>query len=243
MKSFWLSLCVAALMVIPANLVLASEAHHEATAEAAHGHDSHAAGPGITGDEALKKMVEGNARFMNDDKSYTNWGAARRAELTGGQKPFAIVLGCSDSRVPPEHVFDQELGDIFVVRVAGNVVDSDEIASIEYAVAHLGTPLIIVLGHQSCGAVKAAIDGAKDTEYIINLVKKIDPSVKKAQAVAKDKAALLDAAIIENARNSAESLTKNSKVLKEKIDKGEVKLTAGVYNLATGKVDLIDLHN
>lgn len=242
MKKCLVSLSVAALMAMPASLVLAGDAHHAAPKDAAHGHGAHAAGPGISGDEALKKLVDGNARFMKDDKTYSsNWGAARRAELTKGQKPFAIVLGCADSRVPPEHVFDQELGDLFVVRVAGNVADTDEIASIEYAVAHLGTPLIIVLGHQSCGAVKATIDGAKDTEHIINLVKKIDPAVKKAQASVKDKAGLLDAAIIENAKGTATTLTQKSSVIKGKVDKGEVKLTAGVYNLATGKVDLIDL--
>ncbi len=228
MKKLLVTLSVAALMAMPAGMVMASDAHHAAV-------------PGITGDDALKKLVDGNARFMNNDTTYTNWGAARRAELTKGQKPFAIVLGCSDSRVPPEHVFDQELGDLFVVRVAGNVVDTDEIASIEYAVAHLGTPLIIVLGHQSCGAVKATIDGAKDTEYIVNLVKKIDPAVKKAQSTVKDPAGLLDAAILENAKNAAETITMKSNVVKEKVDKGEVKLTAGIYNLATGKVDLIDL--
>lgn len=225
MKKFMATLSVAAfLAAMPVSLLA-----------------SGSAGSNITGDDALKKLVDGNARFMKDDTAYTNWGAARRAELTKGQKPFAIVLGCADSRVPPEHVFDQELGDLFVVRVAGNVVDTDEIASIEYAVAHLGTPLIIVLGHQSCGAVKATIDGAKDTDHIINLVKKIDPAVKKAQATTKDPAGLLDAAITENAKIAAATLTQKSSVIKGKVDKGEVKLTAGVYNLATGKVDLIDL--
>ncbi|MEK7804022.1 MAG: carbonic anhydrase, partial [Deltaproteobacteria bacterium] len=113
------------------------------------------AGPGISADEALKKLIDGNNRFVQSAQAQKDIGNNRRTELTKGQHPFAVILSCSDSRVPPEHIFDQGLGDIFVVRVAGNVADSIELGSVEYAAEHLGVPLILVLGHQSCGAVKA----------------------------------------------------------------------------------------
>jgi len=168
------------------------------------------AGPGISPDEALKKLIDGNNRFVQSAQAQKDIGNNRRTELTKGQHPFAVILSCSDSRVPPEHIFDQGLGDIFVVRVAGNVADSIELGSVEYAAEHLGVPLILVLGHQSCGAVKATVDGGKPEGNIESIVKKIAPAVKKARETVKEKDKLLDAAILENTNLRQKRLLKKA---------------------------------
>jgi len=129
-----------------------------------------------------------------------------------------------------------------VVRVAGNIADPIELGSVEYAVEHLGVPLVLVLGHQSCGAVKATVDGGKPAGHIGAIVKKIAPAVKQAKSKVKDKDKLLDAAILENTKNTAASLVKKSEIIKHLVDGQKVKIAAGVYSLATGKVELIDLN-
>ena len=197
-------------------------------------------GSGVTPDEALKKLMDGNARFMKDDKEYLNWGEARRQELAKGQHPFATILGCSDSRVPPEHIFDQELGDLFVVRVAGNVADPIELGSVEYAAEHLNVPLVMVMGHRKCGAVTASLPDSKPEGNIGAIIKKIKPAVKKAEKGIKDKEKLLDAAIEENAKLTAKTLTEKSEILKHLVGEGKVKIVVGVYDLANGKVSLLD---
>ena len=197
-------------------------------------------GSGLTPDQALKKLMDGNARFMKDDKEYINWGQARRAELTKGQQPFAIVLSCSDSRVPPEHVFDQELGDIFVIRVAGNVADPIELGSVEYAAEHLKVPLVMVMGHRKCGAVTASLGEGKPEGNIAAIVNKITPAVDTAKKKAKEGDALLNAAIDENAKLTARTLTEKSSIIKHLVESGKLKIVAGVYDLHTGKVDVID---
>ena len=130
---------------------------------------------GITPDEALQRLIDGNARFTAGKVDHPNQDAARRTALAKGQSPFAIIFGCSDSRVSPEVLFDQGLGDLFVIRVAGNVVDADEAGSVEYAFEHLHSPLLLVLGHQNCGAVAAALmpqsereKETKDIQAIMN---------------------------------------------------------------------------
>lgn len=198
-------------------------------------------GPGISTDEALKKLIDGNTRYVEGKQAQKDIGNNRRTELTKGQHPIAVILSCSDSRVPPEHVFDQGLGDIFVVRVAGNIADKIELGSVEYAVEHLGVPLILVLGHQSCGAVKATVDGGKLEGNIESIVKKISPAVKRAKAKVKDKNKLLDAAILENTKATASALTKKSAIIRHLVEEGKVKIAAGVYNLATGKVELVEV--
>ena len=199
------------------------------------------AGPGISPDEALKKLIDGNNRFVQSAQAQKDIGNNRRTELTKGQHPFAVILSCSDSRVPPEHIFDQGMGDIFVVRVAGNVADSIELGSVEYAAEHLGVPLILVLGHQSCGAVKATVDGGKPEGNIGSIVKKIAPAVKKARETVKEKDKLLDAAILENTKSTAKTLTKKSSIIKHLVEEKKVKIAAGVYNMATGKVELVEV--
>jgi len=140
---------------------------------------------GITADEALKMLLDGNVRFVQGKQESKKLGDDRRKELAKGQNPIAIILSCSDSRVPPEHIFNQGLGDIFVVRVAGNVADPIELGSIEYGAEHLNVPLVVVLGHKFCGAVKATVAGGKPEGNIEAIVKKINPAVAGRGAGAK----------------------------------------------------------
>src|SRR3972149_3742610 len=198
-------------------------------------------GPGISTDGALKKLIDGNTRYVEGKQAQKDIGDNRRTELTKGQHPIAVILSCSDSRVPPEHIFDQGLGDIFVVRVAGNVADSIELGSVEYAAEHLGVPLILVLGHQSCGAVKATVDGGKPEGNIGSIVKKIAPAVKKARETVKEKDKLLDAAILENTKSTAKTLTHKSYTIKHLVVENKGKAAAGVYKTATGKVELVEV--
>jgi len=176
--------------------------------------------------------------------SYENLGmtaaeaAKRRAELTKSQHPFAIVLGCADSRVPPEIAFDQGLGDLFVVREAGNVIDDHSLGSIEYAVDHLAVRLIVVLGHQRCGAVKAAKETiAAKTEapaHIQSLVTAIQPAVEETTR------GDLNATIEANVKNVTQALRSSTPVLKPKVDSGELKVVGAYYSLDTGTVAFMD---
>lgn len=215
-----------------------STGHEEAhPKEAAH----HApAGPGITPDEALSRLLEGNRRFVSNKAFHPNEGPSAREKLAKGQAPFAIILGCADSRVPPEVVFDFGLGDLFVIRVAGNIVEDAGVGSIEYAVEHLGTPLIVVLGHERCGAVKATIEtveaGGEAPGHIGELVRKLKPAVDASKNVPGDK---LDNAVRENARRMAKELAGLEPFLKERVDSGKVKVVAARYDLDSGVVELL----
>lgn len=196
---------------------------------------------GITADAALKQLVEGNARFVEGKLEPKSLGDERRKELAKGQHPSAIILSCSDSRVPPEHIFNQGLGDLFVIRVAGNVADAIELGSIEYAAEHLGVPMILVLGHRSCGAVTASVASSSAEGNIDAIVKKINPAVEIAKKKAKDKDSLLNTAIDENAILTAKTLTEKSAILKHLVDAGKLKIVVGVYDLASGKVEFLDM--
>ena len=189
-------------------------------------------------EETLKNLLDGNQRFISGKLSQKDL-AVRRTELVKGQAPGAVVLSCSDSRVPPELIFDQGLGDVFVVRVAGNVADPVTLGSIEYAVEHLHVPLVIVMGHDKCGAVKATVDGGKPEGNIRAIVAKIAPAVRKAKAAGKKGDELLDAAIMENVKAVTASLTRDSKIIKHLVDKKKVKIVPAKYSIATGKVDLL----
>ena len=193
-------------------------------------------------DEVWKDLVAGNRRFTGAKVIRPHQAAARRVELAKGQNPPAIVLSCSDSRVPPEIVFDQGLGDIFVVRVAGNVVDDDVLGSIEYAVEHLGSSLIVVMGHQSCGAVKAVVDNAAVDGHILPLVKHIAPVVaemkKKADGCA-DPKSLLDASISANVKQSVKLLMEDE-TLSKFIAGHKIKVIGARYQLDTGKVMVVE---
>lgn len=192
-------------------------------------------------DEALSKLMDGNKRFVSGKLAKKDLGDARRKELSKGQHPYAIVLTCADSRVSPELLFDAGLGEVFVIRVAGNVVDEIALGSIEYAAEHLHTPLLIVLGHSNCGAVGAAMEAEGEPEGNIGeIVKKILPAVEKAKGSGlKDKAEILDMAIQENVRNVQAEIIGRSHVLKHLSEAGELKIKGGEYYLDSGLVKLL----
>jgi len=188
----------------------------------------------MTHQESLKRLKEGNARFVEDHLDGKLQDSSRRDSLIGGQTPYAIILGCADSRVVPELAFDTGLGELFTVRVAGNVANSSSIASIEYAVAHVGTKLIVVLGHQSCGAVTAAVAGGDNGYNLNHLLGHITP----AMVASKENAPVNDI-VKKNAELTAIELMNRSSIIKNAVDSGEVKVIAAYYNLDSGKVDFL----
>ncbi|MEW6002560.1 MAG: carbonic anhydrase [Nitrospirota bacterium] len=197
---------------------------------------------GSPADEALQKLMDGNKRFVSGSLAQKDLGEVKRKELAKGQKPFAIVLTCSDSRVPPELLFDQSLGDIFVVRVAGNVVDPIELGSIEYAAEHLNSPLLIILGHSKCGAVKATLETKGEPEGNIGaIVKKIMPAAEKAKKKGGSEDEVFETAIQENVKNVYSDIMKRSKIINHLANEGKLKIVGGEYMLATGKVEMIEL--
>ena len=186
-------------------------------------------------ERALSRLLEGNRRFAQSAAEHPDQSSGLRMSLSSGQHPFAVVLTCSDSRVAPELVFDQGLGDLFVVRVAGNIVDDAVIGSIEFAAAHLLVPLVLVLGHQNCGAVQAAL-GEEPEAHIKTLAEAIRPAVAKARALPGD---LLDNAVRENVRLVVEQLTASHPVLAERIEARKLMIVGGRYDLGTGEVERI----
>src|SRR5438105_2921376 len=241
-----------ALLVLTAGVISGSQVAYA-------GEPAQADPPIVPHAEAMSRLKEGNGRYTTGNlqhphesseertyiatNSYENAGmiflgmtaaeaAKRRAELTKSQHPFAIIVSCSDSRVPPEIVFDQGLGDLFVIRVAGNVIDDHSLGSVEYAVDHLVVRLIVVLGHQRCGAVKAAKETiaakTKAPAHIQSLVTAIQPAV---EATVKDD---LEATIKANVKDVAQALRSSTPVLKPKVDSGDVRVVGAYYNLDTG---------
>ncbi len=188
----------------------------------------------LSSKEALQKLVEGNERFIKEDYSNQHIDKDYRKELTKGQNPFAIVVTCSDSRVAPELLFDQGLGDIFVIRTAGEVVDKLELGSIEYAVEHLGVNLVIVLGHESCGAVGAVIKGGDIPKNISYIADEIKPAVDKAKT---QKGDFEENAIKNNVDLIVNKIKKNSEIIEEAKD---CKVIGGVYSITTGKVEFFN---
>jgi carbonic anhydrase len=200
---------------------------------------------GLSGAESLRLLKEGNTRFTEGQMRHPRQGRERRALTSAqGQHPLAVILTCSDSRVPPETIFDQGIGDLFVVRVAGNVAATDEIGSIEYAVDHLNTPLVVVMGHTQCGAVSAVLKGAKVPPNIATLVEPIKPAVAQAKAdhpgAAQD--VLLNAAITDNVWQAIADMLEQSPIIREKVKAGQVKVVGAVYDIDTGKVKWLGPH-
>ncbi|MSN25708.1 MAG: carbonic anhydrase [Geobacter sp.] len=209
---------------------------------------------GMTPDEALQKMMDGNKRYVENQMTGSNMcGAATRTSLAKSQKPYAIVLTCSDSRVPPEIIFDKGLGEIFVIRVAGNVPDPIVLGSIEYAAEHLSSPLLMVLGHERCGAVSAAV-GAKGkstgSANIDAIIKAISPNIKpaakscdacKGEAKCADtkKEAFIECVVDANAKAVAAGITKKSKILKHLVETKKLKVVAAKYDLDDGAVTVL----
>ncbi len=198
--------------------------------------------------EALQRLREGNARFVSGISSIeTVANPTRRGELVDGQSPFAVVIGCSDSRVPVEMVFDQGLGDLFVIRVAGNVVARSQIGSVEFAAEKFGTRLVVVLGHTHCGAIEATLDqlkhakggGSDNLRFIVDQVRTsveglLDP------ALGHDAEALIRVAIRTNVRVAANTLRQDSEVLKRLIQEDGLIVVGAEYSLETGAVDFFD---
>ncbi len=191
---------------------------------------------------ALQQLRDGNVRYVEGKQAAPDRGDARRKELTKGQHPRAAILSCSDSRVPPEYVFDQQLGEVFVVRTAGNVADEVALGSIEYAVEHLGVPVVVVLGHRSCGAVKATVEAHARHETVHGnigaVVKLVEPAVVQAeQAKAAD---LMNASIDLNASMEAKALVSRSPVIADMVKEGRVRIVTAIYALESGKVTFAD---
>ncbi|MBD2353305.1 carbonic anhydrase [Tolypothrix sp. FACHB-123] len=189
----------------------------------------------ITPDAALKELLDGNDRFVKAKKRYPNQSIKRLQEVAKGQKPFASILGCADSRVPSEIVFDQGLGDLFVCRVAGNIAPPEEIGSLEFGSLVLGAKVIMVLGHERCGAVDATIKGASVPGQIGSLLEAIKPGVERAKGQPGDP---LENACKANILVQVEKL-QSSPVLAELIKEGKLKIVGGYYDLDTGKVSLV----
>jgi len=191
----------------------------------------------FTPDQALQKLMEGNQRYVEAKMKNPRQGAERREELTQGQNPFAVVLGCSDSRVPPEVIFDRGLGDLFVVRVAGNTVGNLGLGSIEYATQILGAPLILVLGHDQCGAVDAVLKGKPLPGHIQELADHLRPALK-VEACQKEKVPL-ECSINANVDSNVAQLIGSGPVLAPLIKAGKLKVVGGRYDLKSGKVVLL----
>lgn len=188
---------------------------------------------------ALSMLQAGHRRFLSDGGGQPDRSAARREALTLGQHPFAVVVTCADSRVAPEHVFDVGLGDLFVVRVAGNVLNDDVLASVEYAAAHTGAPLVVVLGHSQCGAVKAAAEHGDDAPLspaLRALVERIEPAIAEAKRTTKLPEALLDAAVRANVLRTCAQARRQSPLLQRMTQAGALMIVPAIYNLASGEI-------
>jgi carbonic anhydrase len=202
----------------------------------------------ITARQALERLKEGNRRFVSEDWStQTLPSQDRRRELAGGQEPFAIILGCSDSRVPAEIVFDQGLGELFVIRVAGNVVAPSQIGSVEFAVERYGTPLVVVLGHSMCGAIQATLEelerpSGMRSPNLRSIVDRVRPSVEELLQtdLRSNPTALVHHAVRANIRASAAHLRHGSQTIEEMIGRNKLLVVGAEYSLETGVVDFFD---
>ena len=220
-RYFALSLLIASLVLSGQSALTETPRHAEQPAKVAPA-------------DALVRLKAGNQRFIAGKLQHPHQNPERRAELATGQRPFAIVLGCADSRTSPEVLFDQGLGDLFVVRVAGNILNDHVLGSIEYAVEHLGAQLIVVLGHQHCGAVQAAKETlhskAEAPAHLNSLVTAIQPAVEATRG------ADLEATIKANIENVVQSLRSSEPVLRKEVEAGAITVLGAYYDLGTGSV-------
>jgi len=185
---------------------------------------------------ALQRLIDGNERYVNGNLQHPHTDSAYRQHLVHGQKPFAAILGCSDSRVPLEMIFDQGLGDIFVIRVAGNVANEVTIASVEFAVSVLNVPLVMVIGHESCGAVTAATTESSYSGYLQQLIDYIRPAVRRAGGVEGD---LVENAIRINAQIMAQNLIDRSDLIANASNSQQTLIVSAYYNLNSGRVEVL----
>jgi carbonic anhydrase len=191
---------------------------------------------GIPAADAMAKLMEGNQRYATHREQHPDASLQRRADLTKGQHPYAVIVGCADSRVPPELIFDAGLGDLFVIREAGNVVDDVVLGSVEYAVEHLGVKLVMVMGHELCGAVTAAVNHAREG-HVTKIVKLIEPVLAEAKRQPGDP---VHNCVLANAKYVARQIRESRPVLEKLVKEGAVKVAAAVYEIDSGRVKLLD---
>ena len=191
----------------------------------------------LSAEQAIEKLKQGNKRFVELKLKHPDSDKKRRKEMLKGQHPFVVILSCSDSRVPPELIFDQGLGDIFEIRNAGNVLDDHVIGSIEYAVMHCGVKLIVIMGHQDCGAIAATLSGVSETKYIKSLEDSIQPAIEdcKEQGLEINSDNVVKAHIMQDINELISQDTELVKYMKEH----EVKIVPAYYHLDSGKVDFL----
>ena len=202
----------------------------------------------MTANEAIQRLKEGNQRFVTGVRSVdTIVKQMQRADFVEGQAPFAVILGCSDSRVPAEIVFDQGLGDLFVIRVAGNIVAPSQVGSVEFAVEQFGTPLVVVLGHTMCGAVRATIDelekpSAETSFNLLSIVNRIRPTVEPLfqTELKNDAQKLMAVSIRANILAAVNHLRHGSQILEQLVNRGQLEIVGAEYSLETGEVLFID---
>jgi carbonic anhydrase len=202
----------------------------------------------ISAAEALARLREGNRRFVaNESSGSAAPSDARRASLVAGQAPFAIILGCSDSRVPAELVFDQGLGDLFVIRVAGNIVAPSQIGSVEFAASRFGTRLVVVMGHSQCGAILAALEEVRgraqeESRNLRSIVDRVRPAIDTllASGLDRDTPSLVGLAVRANVRSAADHLRHGSALLEQLIQRDGLAVVGAEYSLETGVVDFFD---
>jgi carbonic anhydrase len=189
----------------------------------------------MTQDQILQRLKDGNTRFVSDKLSVKMCDCDRRIELLQGQNPFAIILSCADSRIVPELAFDAGLGELFDVRVAGNIASTCSLASIEYAVAHLGVKVVVVMGHENCGAVTAAVKGGNNGYNLNHLLTHITPAI---EALPKD--APIDNIARKNAELSAMDLQDRSDIIRKAVKENQLQIIPAFYHLDSGKVDFMN---
>ncbi len=191
----------------------------------------------MTANQVLQLLMEGNDRYVDKKLTHQHQDSTRIHEIAAGQHPIAIVLGCSDSRVPPEVIFDQGLGDLFVIRVAGNVVDDVVLGSIEYAVSEFGVTLVIVLGHERCGAVTAAVNHLKVSGHVSALIRAIEPALSQIKAFDSD---AIHAAVIANVCQTVDRIRTSEPILSDLVKVEKVKIVGAQYDLDQGRVRLVN---
>jgi carbonic anhydrase len=192
----------------------------------------------MSGKEALQVLLAGNKRFLSGKLEHPNHCEESRKGLVSGQDPLAVVLACADSRVPPVDIFDQGLGDLFILRVAGNIINDHILGSIEYAVSHLHTPLVMVMGHSSCGAVGAVAQGVKLGGHIASLTPSIEAALKKAKG---QEGHWTNNAAKELAKTTAKKIKESEPIIADLVQEGKVLVVATYYDLATGEVALLEI--
>jgi len=195
--------------------------------------------PPVSASSSMQKLMDGNSRFANWHPIHPDESRQRVIEISKAQHPFAVVISCSDSRVSPELIFDQGLGDLFVIRTAGNLIGGLEIGSVEYAVEHLGVGLIVVLGHQQCGAVKAFVEGGEAHGHIKDIIDSLTKETEIISVASNDKNRLEDC-IRANILHGIHQLKNQSAIIREKLDNGQLEIKAGYYNLEKGVVSLVN---